>query len=297
MREIILSTESGSDLPEKLIRRHGFEVVPMHVIMDGRSYDDGRFPLKKVYEYYTRTGMVPHTAPVNEFEYISFWDGLKRAHPNAVIMHFTYSSKASATWEAAVNAVKDYKDVYVIDTLNVSGGCTAHMVSSYNYIEELKKQGEITDFPKLAKELQELANRAVCHFIPGTLEYLRAGGRVSNAQYIGATLLQLKPLIEMEEGKLIATKKFRGTMDQIVDKFMKAFIEKYKPARDCLYLMYSMGLAENVLQRMADNALAYGFASYEYVRTGCVISCHGGKGAMGLAAMREKEEKKESLKK
>ena len=164
-------------------------------------------------------------------------------------------------------------------------------------IEELKKQGEITDFPKLAKELQELANRAVCHFIPGTLEYLRAGGRVSNAQYIGATLLQLKPLIEMEEGKLIATKKFRGTMDQIVDKFMKAFIEKYKPARDCLYLMYSMGLAENVLQRMADNALAYGFASYEYVRTGCVISCHGGKGAMGLAAMREKEEKKESLRK
>lgn len=287
MREIVLSTESGSDLPEKLIRMYDFKVVPMHVIIDDKSYDDGRFPLKKVYEYYERTGKVPATAPVNEHEYASFWNGLRREHPNAVIMHFTYSSKASATHKAAVNAVKDFSDVYVIDTLNVSGGCTAHMVSSYKYIEELKNKGEITDYPKLAGELQELAERAVCHFIPGTLEYLRAGGRVSNAQYIGATLLRMKPLIEMVDGTLIATKRYRGTMDKIVDKFMKEFIEKYKPKRDCLYLMYSMGLAENVLKRMAENATAYGFESYVYVRTGCVISCHGGKGAIGLAGMME----------
>ena len=287
MREIILSTESGSDLPEKLIRKYDFKVVPMHVIIDNKSYDDGRFPLKKVYEYYERTGKVPATAAVNEYEYASFWNGLRREHQNAVIMHFTYSSKASATHQAAVNAVKDYSDVYVIDTLNVSGGCTAHMVSSYKYIEELKKQGEITDYQKLAGELQALADQAVCHFIPGTLEYLRAGGRVSNAQYIGATLLRVKPLIEMENGNLIATKRYRGSMDRIVDKFMKEFVKKYKPKRDCLYLMYSMGLSERVLERMAENAIAMGFESYEYVRTGCVISCHGGKGAMGLAAMRD----------
>ncbi len=288
MREIVLSTESGSDLPDKLIRKYHFKVVPMHVIMDDKSYDDGRFPLKKVYEYYERTGKVPVTRAVNESEYASFWDGLRREHPDSVIMHFTYSSKASATYEAAMNAVKNYSDVYIIDTLNVSGGCTAHMVSSYNYIKELKSQGEITDFEKLAKKLQELAGRAVCHFIPGTLEYLRAGGRVSNAQYFGAMLLNVKPLIEMEDGKLIATKNYRGSMENIVDKFMKEFIEKYNPERDCLYLMYSMGLAENVLDRMAENAIAYGFKSYEYVRTGCVISCHGGKGAMGLAAMRKR---------
>lgn len=287
MREIVLSTESGSDLPEKLIRQYDFKVVPMHVIIDDRSYDDGRFPLKKVYEYYARTGKVPDTTPVNENEYASFWNGLRREHPNAVIMHFTYSSKASATYAAAIRAVKDFSDVYVIDTLNVSGGCTAHMVRCYHYIQEQLAKGEITDYPKLAQELQALADLAVCHFIPGTLEYLRAGGRVSNAQYIGATLLRVKPLIEMENGSLIATKRYRGTMDKIVDKFMREFIAKYKPNRDCLYLMYSMGLAEDVLKRMADNAIAYGFKSYEYVRTGCVISCHGGKGAMGLAAMRE----------
>ncbi len=287
MREIIISTESGSDLPEKLITQYDFKVVPMHVILDDKSYDDGKFPLKKVYEYYETTGKVPGTKPVNEQEYAAFWDELRKEHPDSVIMHFTYSSKASATYAAAVNAVKDYSDIYVIDTLNVSGGCTAHLVSSYNYIKEKEKQGEITDYPKLAEELQELAGRAVCHFIPGTLEYLRAGGRVSNAQYIGGTLLRMKPLIEMENGSLIATQNYRGTMDKIVDRFMKEFVEKYDPQRDCLYLMYSMGLSEDVLKRMAENATAFGFESYEYVRTGCVISCHGGKGAMGLAAMKK----------
>lgn len=287
MREIIFSTESGTDLPEKLIKKYDFKVVPMHVIMDMKSYDDGMFPIEKVYEYYDRTGKVPTTAAVNEHEYAVFWNGLRKDHPDAVILHFTYSSKASSTHQAAMIAVKDFQDVYVIDTLNVSGGCTAHMVSSYHYVEKRKKEGEITDFKKLADELQALADKAVCHFIPGTLEYLRAGGRVSNAQYIGATLLRLKPLIEMVEGKLIATKKFRGSMAKIVDRFMKEFVEKYKPKKDCLYLMYSLGLAESVLKRMAENAIALGFKAYEYVRTGCVISCHGGKGAMGLAAMRE----------
>ena len=51
--------------------------------------------------------------------------------------------------------------------------------------------------------------------------------------------------------------------------------------------MYGKGLSEEVLKRMAENAKRLGFESYEYVMTGCVISCHGGKGAIGLAGMLE----------
>lgn len=56
---------------------------------------------------------------------------------------------------------------------------------------------------------------------------------------------------------------------------------------NCLYLMYGKGLSEEVLKRMAENAKRLGFESYEYVMTGCVISCHGGKGAIGLVGMLE----------
>lgn len=291
MPEVIISTESGSDLPQNLIERYDFRVIPMHVIMDMQSYEDGSFPVEQVYEYYERTGKVPSTSAVNDHEYTEFWNRLREEAPGCIIFHFTYSSLASSTNQSANIAVKAFQNVFVIDTLNVSGGCTAHMVASRALItkrlDEAKHSGNAPDYAAIAEECRALAGRAVCHFVPGTLEYLRAGGRVSNAQYIGATLLNLKPLIEMVEGKLVATKKYRGSIPKLCDRFFADFLEKYRLDKSCLYLMYSKGLEEGTLKRMAEKALEFGFKSYEYVMTGCVISCHGGKGAIGLAGMLE----------
>lgn len=291
MREVIISTESGSDLPQSIVEKYDFKVIPMHVIMHMQSYEDGSFPVEKVYEYYEETGKVPSTSAVNDHEYEEFWKKLREENKDAVIFHFTYSSLASSTHQSASIAVKNFDNIFIIDTLNVSGGCTAHMIASHNLVHkrlsEAAQEGKDPDYGKIAEECQALAKKAVCHFIPGTLEYLRAGGRVSNAQYIGATILNLKPLIEIIDGKLIASKKYRGSMAKIVDKFMNDFIAKYKLDKTCLYLMYSKGLAESVLKRMAEKAKEFGFQTYEYVMTGCVISCHGGKGAIGLAGMLE----------
>ena len=291
MPQIIISTESGSDLPQILIDRYDFRVIPMHVIMDMQSYEDGSFPVEQVYDYYERTGKVPSTSAVNDHEYTQFWNRLREESPGCVIYHFTYSSLASSTNQSANIAVKGFQNVFVIDSVNVSGGCTAHMVASRSLIvkriQEAERAGKIPDYAAIAKECQDLASRAVCHFVPGTLEYLRAGGRVSNAQYIGATLLNLKPLIEMVGGKLVATKKYRGSIPKICDRFFTDFLGKYRLNKSCLYLMYSKGLVESTLKHMAQKALEFGLKSYEYVMTGCVISCHGGKGAIGLAGILE----------
>ena len=282
--DIAICTESGSDVPEVLVEKYGFYVFPMHVIMDTKTYNDGRFAVDKVYEYYERTGRVPGTLPVSPKEYSDAWNEILNAHPGSSICQFTYSSKAAKTYDFACEAAKDFDNVYIIDTMNVSGGCTAHLVKSLHLIQDRLREG-ITDHAKIAMECQELATKAVCHFIPGTLEYLRAGGRVSNAQFLGATLLKAKPLIEMVDGELIGTKRYRGSMSMIVDHFVDDFIKEYDLDRECLYLMYSKGLDEKVLDRLAERAVELGFKNYEYVMTGCVISCHGGKGAMGLAGM------------
>lgn len=65
MREILISTESGSDLPEELIRQYQVHVIPMHVIMDGESFDDGHFPIDRVFDYFEETGRIPTTSAVN----------------------------------------------------------------------------------------------------------------------------------------------------------------------------------------------------------------------------------------
>ena len=55
MREIIISTESGSDLPENLVKKYDIKVIPMHIVMDGTSYADGTISVDKIYEYSNET--------------------------------------------------------------------------------------------------------------------------------------------------------------------------------------------------------------------------------------------------
>ena len=285
MKEIIITTETGSDMPQDMVERYGVKVVPMHVNMGDVSYLDGTIPVDKVFEYFETTGKVPQTSAVNINEYIDFFTGIQKEHPGCVIYNFAYTSNASSTYQNAVIASRELENVYIIDTKEVTAGCTAHIILGYNHIQKRIAE-QMEDYDKLAEELQALADKVVCEFIPDKLDYLKAGGRVSNAQYLGATILHLKPLIEINpEGKLVTSKKYRGNMKKVVKEFMKDFLTKYDLDRDSLYLMYGKGVSDEVLQYMEDTAKAEGFANYPYVMTGSVISSHGGKGAIGLTGV------------
>ena len=70
---------------------------------------------------------------------------------------------------------------------------------------------------------EKLIDRAKMCFVPDNLEFLRAGGRVSNAAYIGSRLLSIHPCIEILEGKLVATKKYRGKMAKVAAGLVKDY--------------------------------------------------------------------------
>lgn len=285
MKEIIIATETGSDMPQELVDQYGVKVVPMHVNMGGTTYKDGTISVDQVFEYFESTGKVPQTSATNVNEYMEFFAAIRQEHPDCVIYNLAYASNASSTYQNAVIAAREFEDVYVIDTKSVSAGCTAHIVLACEHIKSYT-QKEQADYDQLAEELQTLADRVVCEFIPDKLDYLKAGGRVSNAQYLGASILHLKPLIEIApDGKLVTSKKYRGNMKKVVKEFVKDFLEKYDLDKSCLYLMYGKGVADEVLSYMEASAKEAGFASYPYVMTGCVISSHGGKGAIGLTGV------------
>lgn len=285
MRKIIIATETGSDTPQKMVEKYDVKVVPMHVNLGDESYLDGTIPVDKVFEYFETTGKAPQTSAVNIHEYQEFFEGIQKENPGCVIYHFAYTANASSTCQNAMVAARDMEDVYVIDTREVSAGCTAHIILGYNLIQQRIAEND-EDYDKLAEDLQNLADKVVCEFIPNKLDYLKAGGRVSNAQYLGATILSLKPLIEINpEGKLVTSKKYRGNMKKVVKEFMKDFIGKYDLDRECIYLMYGKGVEPEVLQYMEDTAKAEGFKTWDYVMTGCVVSSHGGKGAIGLTGI------------
>ncbi|KAF5046402.1 Protein DegV [bioreactor metagenome] len=279
LRKIIISTESGSDLPLDLIKRHNIQVVPMHVIMDEQNYPDGSIPVTMVYDYYQQTKKIPSTSSTNPNEYESFFRKINEDNPGCAIIHIAYSSKASSTYQNASIAIKEFDNIYLVDSMNVSGGEAAIIVKS----AELAEKSNCTEPEKLVEEIRTFVSRARASFIPGNLEYLKAGGRVSNAAYLGASLLQLKPLIEIIEGKLVSTKKFRGKMRRIAENYINEFINHYNLEKDRIFLLYSLGLDEEIKVQMEQIVKENNFNKVQWIQTGCVISTHSGPGAIGIA--------------
>lgn len=283
MKKIIILTESGADLPLDLAKLHHIQVVPMHVIMGDKQYPDGSIPVTEVYEYYEKTKKIPSTSATNPNEYQNVFKKITDENPGCVIIHIGYSSKASCTFHNAVIASEEAENVYHIDSLNVSGGEAAIILKA---AELLEKQPEILP-ADLIEQIKSYVARARVSFIPGNLEYLKAGGRVSNAAYLGASLLQLKPLIEIVNGELISTKKYRGKMNNIAEKYINEFIDRYNMEKEQIYLLYSLGLEESIKKDMEQTAKEKGFEKVIWIQTGCVISVHSGPGAIGIAGFAE----------
>ena len=289
MKTIILSTESGSDLLPDKVQSSGIFVVPMHVMMDGKSREDGSFPVSELGEYYDRTKTIPTTSAVNPEEYMTFFRKLREEAEEADIVHIAYTSQASCTFQNAAIAIEELRQegeqqIFLVDSKNVSGGISLILEKAL----ELKAQ--ISDGKELAEELERWVSRTAVTFLPDRLEFLKAGGRVSNAAYLGASFLRLKPAILIEDGRLVASKKHRGSMKHVAISYLEEFIRNNHLDQEYLYLFYSEGFSQTLLEKLKSRAAELGFQRIFVTVCGCVITCHGGFGALGIAGFRRLEE-------
>lgn len=261
MRRIILSTESGADLPKDLADKHSVQVVPMHVIMEGQDYLDGSLPVEDIYDYYERTKQIPSTTATNSYEYQAFFKKIQTDFPDCIIIHIGYTSKASSSFQNAVSAAEEFDDIYLIDALNVTGGLAAIVMYAVSLVEE----DPSIDPVELIEKVQSVVPKSRLSFVPGNLAFLKAGGRVSNFAYIGGALLKIKPRIELIDGKLVSTKKYRGHMSVVSEKLVHDFLTQYTIDKNQLYFQYSIGLDEKIKQRMDEMAKEYGFKNVTWI--------------------------------
>ena len=281
MRRIILSTESGADLPRDLAGKHDVQVVPMHVIMDGKDHLDGFLPVEDIYDYYRRTKKIPSTTATNVHEYQEFFAKIKADFPDCIIIHIGYTSRASSSFQNANIAAEEFEDIFLIDALNVTGGLASIVMYAVALLE--KEPG--IEPVRLVEKIESIVPKSRLAFIPGSLEFLRAGGRVSNIAYLGGALLKIKPCIELIDGKLVSTKKYRGKMSVVAEKLMQEYLNEYNIDREQLFYIYSIGLDESIKQRMDEVAKEAGFNNVKWIQAGAMISTHSGPGGFGIAGL------------
>ncbi|SFL60535.1 EDD domain protein, DegV family [Gracilibacillus orientalis] len=281
MRRIILTTESGADLPQDVADRYTVQVVPMHIIMDGKDYLDGSLPVEDIYDFYEQTKKIPSTTATNVHEYEQFFKEIKTKYPDCVIVHIGYTSKASSSFQNAIIATEEMDDIFLIDALNVTGGLAAIVMYAIDLLEQ-----EPTIEPEiLVEKIQYIVPKSRLAFVPGSLEFLKAGGRVSNLAYLGGALLKIKPCIELIDGKLVSTKKYRGKMSVVTEKLIQEYFNQYNLDKGQLFLIYSIGLDEKIKEKMTDIAKENGFKNIKWMQAGAMISTHAGPGGFGVAGI------------
>ena len=113
--------------------------------------------------------------------------------------------------------------------------------------------------------------------------FLRGGGRVSNVAYLGASILGLHPCIELLDGKLTATKKYRGKMSKVVLKLLNDYVSEENLDRKEIWLGNSPGFSEELKAEVIEEAKKLGFEKIHWTKTGGVITSHGGSNAFCMA--------------
>ena len=282
--KILITAETGSDITKEFAAQLGIVLIPMHVSMGSETLDDGKFPAEDVCAYYDRTGKVPTTSGSTPYDFESVYDPIFEADPDTRILHLAYSAVTTCSYHSCELAVegKPYAaNVRIVDTKQVSVGQCAVVLAVSKWLDE---HPEAT-LDEAAAAAVEISNQTKMCFIPKNLDYLRAGGRVSNAVALVGNLLQLHPCIEIIDGRLIAGKKYRGALSKQAPQLLKEFASKHNLKKDHLYFINTPYMDEAVRTALNAEAAVMGFRKVTWMKTGCVITCHGGAGAFGIVGV------------
>lgn len=278
MGNIILVAETGADIPPELAQQYNIQIVPMHVSFGNVTRDDGTFPSEEICTYYERTKELPKTSGSTPEDFNAVFDRIHGQWSDAQILYLAYSSVTTCSYQSAQIAADGRDYVTSLDTKAVAAGQCSIVLR----MAQLLEQNPAWDMAQAVKAAEDLIRRSRMCFIPKDMKYLRAGGRVSNAVALCGDLLGIHPLIEIQDGRLIATKKLRGKLSKLVPQLVQNYAEQYDLERDELWLIRSPGFPEDLRMAAEGAAFSCGFRSITWIKTGGVITTHGGPGAFGV---------------
>lgn len=199
---VTVITDSGSDMmnwpDENLI------CLPLTIRFGQQEYKDGlTLSHREFYEKLIETDEFPQTAQATPFDYTQAIEKAKERGEEVLII--TLSSGLSGTYQSACLAASEFDNVAVVDSKNVTIGQKALVALALRLVQEGKSLNEIKEI------LEEKAEKLHMVALLDTLEYLKKGGRISSAAAAAGALLNIKPVIDIKDGKVNVVGKARGS--------------------------------------------------------------------------------------
>lgn len=271
-----ITSESSADLNE-LFDKYGIGVIPLSVNLDGKDYLDGVdiFP-QDIFRAYEEKKILPKTAALSPENYKDFFRPIRES--GAEIVHFALSSKITTNCGNAIKAGDELGGVYVVDTHSLSSGMGLLVL----YAAELAQKG------LSAKEIYDRVNARVpkvqASFVVDTMEYLHKGGRCSGLANFAATLLKIKPTIQLVDGEMKVGQKYMGSFVKNIIKYVDNTLREFdNPDYTRIFVTHSYAEPDVVEAVKAEiRSKAPQFKEIIETKAGATITAHCGRGTLGI---------------
>ena len=282
MKKVAISTDSNSGITQKKAKELGISVVPMPFFIDDELYfEDITLTQEQFYEKLqsdcTITTSQPSPADVTDL-----WDKLLKEYDQVV--YIPMSSGLSNSCETAIILSGDYEGkVFVVDNHRISVTLKRSVLDAI----ELSKQGKSGE--EIKKILEDTKHEASIYITVDTLKYLKQGGRITPAAAAIGTVLNIKPILQLQGEKLDSFAKARGFKqgkNLMLDAMGKDINERFKGQKIHLHAAYTCSEEEAVLWR---TEIENRFPGYEIDmdKLSLSVSCHIGPGAMAIACTKD----------
>ncbi len=272
--KIAVSVESTNDLTKELLEKYDIKVIPYHITLGNETFKDGERSTQELFEFVDKSGTLPKTNAINEYEYTEYFENLKK-HYDAVV-HVALSSGLSSSCNNAMRAAKELKNVYVVDSLSLSTGIGLLAI----YARELVDDGFAPS--DVAEKVADRVDKLQVSFVVERLDYLYKGGRCNAMALLGANLLKIRPRIVVKDGKMGSDKKYRGAMDKVIAKYCVETLDEFDtPDLDKVFITYTSATPEMVAAARAALSDA-GFKNIYESFAGCTIASHCGGNTLGI---------------
>ena len=141
---------------------------------------------------------------------------------------------------------------------------------------------------QIAKTLEYLTQKVESSFVIDTLTYLQKGGRCSSVTALGASLLRLKPCIEVREGKMVVGKKFRGSFEKVCAAYVRDRLEGRTDIDTSRLFITHTCRDFAPVELVRRQVLRYGdFREILITKAGCTVSSHCGPNTLGILFLRQ----------
>lgn len=279
--KIKVLSDSTCDLTAELLEKNNITLVPLTVIKADEQFKDGiTITPSDIFQHVASGGSLCSTAANSVGEYKEMFDRYCPDYDGVIVI--TIGSGFSACYQNACIAAEEYPNVRVIDSCNLTTGQGFIVLKACELAETSESLDELADY------LRKMTTRIEASFVLDRLDYMVKGGRCSSAAALGANLLNLKPCIEVKDGKMTVVKKYRGNYTKCLTSYIRDRLDgRNDITRDTIFLT-STPVPADSYAAVKDAIQTYGsFTDVIETTAGCTVSCHCGPGTLGIIFVRK----------